>query len=78
MSFMTEIEAAEALLGHYQHPAGVRPSGFATRLIEAFEAADPANTIRLMTGFPEFALPIRICNARGTDALAAEVKVWKA
>lgn len=78
MSFMTEIEAAEALLGHYQHPDGVRPGGFATKLIEAFEAADPGNTHRLMTGFPEFARPIRICKGLGTDALAEELGKWKA
>jgi len=76
MSFMTEIEAAEALLGYYRHPAGVIPGGFATQLIVCFEKADPGNMLRLMTGFPEFARPIRIIQALGADALAEEMKVW--
>lgn len=77
MSFMTETEAAEALLGYYRHPAGIIPGGFATQLIVCFEKADPGNTLRLMTGFPEFARPLRILQMLGADALAEEVKAWE-
>lgn len=77
MSFMTETEAAKALLGHYRHPAGVTPGGFCEQLIVCFEKADPANTLRLMTAFPEFARPVRILQGLGADALAQEVPLWE-
>lgn len=74
MSFMTTNEAAKSLLGYYNHSAGVQPGGFATQLILCLEKADPSNQARLMTGFPEFRLPLVILQTAGSDALATAVK----
>ena len=77
MGFMNETEAAEALLGHYRHPAGVTPGGFCEQLIFCFEKADPGNTLRLMTAFPEFSRPVRILQSLGADVLAQEMTQWE-
>lgn len=70
MNFMTVKEAAESLLGYYNQPGGKTPGGFATQLITAFEKADPSNRRRLLTGFPEFTVPLTVLQTSGAGQLS--------
>lgn len=71
--FMTPKEAAVALVSHYTGRGPVNGS-FATKLIEAFEKADPVNTLRLLNGFPEFTAPLRFLNTQGVEELEKKVE----
>lgn len=71
--FMTQREAAVALVSHYTHK-GPENGSFATKLIEAFEKADRSNTARLLIGFPEFSVPLKLVTTQGIEGLEVKLK----
>ena len=72
MNFMTDREAAEALLSHSTGKGPVN-GGFATKLFEAFEKADVTNTARLLKGFPEREDPLTMLTMWGSDVLEKKI-----
>lgn len=64
-----EQEAAQHLLAYYGVGQYARGGSFTTAFIKCLEAADMANTMKLLMAFPEWQQAHHIMTTRGSAAL---------